>query len=428
MRHTGKVPTNVDNTAVGGHSNRIVMPSHSAFRMPVDGASVLIVDDEPTDVLLLERHLRALGIKRIHTVTDARFAVDACLKLAPDLVVLDLHMPRVDGFEVLHQLRRRLPSSDFVPVLVLTSDVTPASRERALDAGANDFMRKPFDPIEVIQRVRNLLEMQARYAGMRHHNRNLRAELDRQLERQRSLEAELAAARDRVEQVLAGAVRMVYQPIVDLATGATIGVEALARFDHGSVRPPDVWFAEAATVGLRHELELAAVDAALADLDQLPDGWLLSLNAAPEVVVTSAFTERLADVDGERIIVELTEGTAVADYTVLLESIEGVRRTGARIAVDDVGAGYAGLQQIVRLRPDIVKIDRDITAGIDGDPVRRAMAVSLVSFGRETGCLIAAEGIERTAELETLGSLDVTWGQGYLLGRPAPLAARPQLA
>ena len=108
--------------------------------------------------------------------------------------------------------------------------------------------------------------------------------------------------------------------------------------------------------------------------------------------------------------------------TLLLAALDELRRRGARIAVDDAGAGYAGLQQILRLRPDIVKLDLEFTRSIDADPVRRALATSLVTFGRDTGELIIAEGIETLEEFDTLGSLGVCWGQGFYLARPGPLA------
>ena len=92
------------------------------------------------------------------------------------------------------------------------------------------------------------------------------------------------------------------------------------------------------------------------------------------------------------------------------------------MAVDDAGAGYAGLQQILRLRPDIVKLDLEFTRTIDADPVRRALATSLVTFGRDTGELIIAEGIETPEEFDTLERLGVCWGQGFYLARPGPLA------
>jgi EAL domain-containing protein (putative c-di-GMP-specific phosphodiesterase class I) len=169
------------------------------------------------------------------------------------------------------------------------------------------------------------------------------------------------------------------------------------------------------------ELELAAIETAVAALPHLADHLLLSVNASPATAMSPRLMRALGPEAGPRLILELTEQTCIDDYNALLEALEQVRRAGVRLAVDDAGAGYAGLQQILGLRPDIIKLDINITHGMDADPVRRALAASLVSFARDTGATIVAEGIETPAELATLESLGVHWGQGYHLGRPAPL-------
>jgi EAL domain-containing protein (putative c-di-GMP-specific phosphodiesterase class I) len=120
-----------------------------------------------------------------------------------------------------------------------------------------------------------------------------------------------------------------------------------------------------------------------------------------------------------RLILELTEHTRIEDYGPVLAGMELHRREGVRIAVDDTGAGYAGLQHILRLRPDVIKLDLDLTRGIHLDPARRALAVSLKTFADELGAVVVAEGIEVREELETLQALGVPWGQGFHLGRPA---------
>jgi EAL domain-containing protein (putative c-di-GMP-specific phosphodiesterase class I) len=120
-------------------------------------------------------------------------------------------------------------------------------------------------------------------------------------------------------------------------------------------------------------------------------------------------------------VVELTEHSRVEDYDALLGALDALREGGVRIAVDDAGAGYAGLQHILRLHPEILKLDTALTPGIDNDPVRRALAASLLTFADEIGAVIVAEGIETPQELDTLRSLGIPWGQGYHLARPGAL-------
>jgi EAL domain-containing protein (putative c-di-GMP-specific phosphodiesterase class I) len=122
-------------------------------------------------------------------------------------------------------------------------------------------------------------------------------------------------------------------------------------------------------------------------------------------------------------VLELTEHTRVRDYQVLRLCLDRFRERGVRIAVDDAGAGYAGLQHILSLSPDVIKLDLQLTRNVDSDPARRALSACLVQFAREIGAEVVAEGIETPAELDTLRTLGIRWGQGFYLGRPAPVAA-----
>lgn len=385
-------------------------------------ATVLVVDDHASNIALLELLLRGAGVRTVESLTDAREVVSRCLELQPDLVLLDLHMPHMDGCEVLAALQAAIPSDTYLPVLVLTADDSAAARKEALDAGAKDFVIKPFDHVETLLRVRNLLETGALYRAVKSHNARLQAELDERGAQERRTEAARHARRTRVEAVLRDrALSMAFQPILDLRDGALLGVEALARFDCEPYRPPNEWFEEAAAVGLGVELELEAVAAALRQMDQLPVEAFMSVNVSAAAAVRPELEAILAQVPGRRLILELTEHSRVEDYEPLLAAMDGHRLQGVRIAVDDAGAGHAGLRHILRLRPDIIKLDNELARDIDADPVRRALAGSLVTFADEIGAVVVAEGIETEAELATLRSLAVPWGQGYHLGRPGPL-------
>jgi DNA-binding response OmpR family regulator len=119
---------------------------------------ILIVDDEPTNVALLEDMLQEAGYTRLQLVTDSRAALDVCATFNPDLILLDLMMPHVDGFTILEKLREQEDGETFLPVVVLTADISDETKRRALAAGATDFLVKPLDPTEVLLRIRNLLE------------------------------------------------------------------------------------------------------------------------------------------------------------------------------------------------------------------------------------------------------------------------------
>ena len=214
--------------------------------------------------------------------TDPAPALDRCEESLPDVLLLDLHMPGLDGFAVMDALRSILPADAFLPVLVLTADDDAAVKQRALAAGAKDFLTKPFDAIEVVLRVRNLLETKDLYTRLQRHNAQLQAELDAQQAAERRRAEERPAKRPPNRTVLAeNLLSMVFQPIVSLVDGRLVGAEALARFDAEPRRPPNEWFAEANAVGRGVELEMHAVKSALAQLGDLPPGAYMSVNASP---------------------------------------------------------------------------------------------------------------------------------------------------
>jgi diguanylate cyclase (GGDEF)-like protein/PAS domain S-box-containing protein len=215
-----------------------------------------------------------------------------------------------------------------------------------------------------------------------------------------------------------GLVAAQFQPLLDLRTARIAGFEALARFaqttkDH---RPPNVWFSQAHRAGLGPRLEAAALKAALTAPGR-PSAAFLSVNVSPSSLASDEVRE-VFPADLSRVVVEITENELVTAAPSLHETLDELRGRGARIAVDDAGAGYAGFTQLLRLRPDIIKLDRALVHGVAGDDYRAALIGSFVRFARSMDALICAEGIETIADLRALAELDVTYGQGYVLGKP----------
>jgi diguanylate cyclase (GGDEF)-like protein len=228
-----------------------------------------------------------------------------------------------------------------------------------------------------------------------------------------------APQRSEVERILRQrAIEPVFQPVASLTTGRLLGYEALARFPDSPERPPSAWFAQANACGLGPQLEAAAIEAAL-EISGRPHGTYLGLNISPSALSTDVVRGVLPD-DLSGIVIELTEHEVYVGDSLLADSLADLRERGARIAIDDAGAGYAGLKQVMWVRPHIVKLDLDLTRSIHSDPVRMALVESLVRFARRVGATVCAEGIENHDDIEVLANLDVPWGQGYALGRPAP--------
>ena len=217
-----------------------------------------------------------------------------------------------------------------------------------------------------------------------------------------------------------GALELYLQPICTLAGGQPLGYEALSRFMLEPRRTPDLWFADAAAVGLGIELECAAIDAALVVLPRLPEPLTLSVNASPDTVAHGAFAALIGDRDVSRLTLELTEHAIVENYDELNAQIDPLRARGMKLAIDDAGAGFSGLQHILKLQPDIIKLDMALIHDIDADPARRALASAMQMFARQTGAVLVAEGVETREELSTLAKLSFLRVQGYLLGRPGP--------
>jgi diguanylate cyclase (GGDEF)-like protein/PAS domain S-box-containing protein len=214
------------------------------------------------------------------------------------------------------------------------------------------------------------------------------------------------------------ALAIAFQPIVDLRTGDVAGYEALSRFRDAQSRPPDAWFAQAHRCGLGYDLEARALAAALA-VPGRPSGTYLTVNVSPSALTSDAVArvlpERLDD-----LVIEITENEVLTEDPAIAAALAAIRRRGARLAVDDTGSGYAGLTSVMRLAPDVIKLDRTLVAGVAGDPVKAALIESFVRYAREIDADVCAEGIEDLEDLARLADLDVAYGQGFGLGRPAP--------
>jgi EAL domain-containing protein (putative c-di-GMP-specific phosphodiesterase class I) len=233
--------------------------------------------------------------------------------------------------------------------------------------------------------------------------------------------ASAAAKRADVERAIEdnGAFRIAFQPLVALSSGRVVGYEALARFSDG--RAPNLWFEDAHSVGLGVELEMCALSRAVQCATRRRN--YISVNLSPATLTSPALETWLAEgaVDQENIVLELTEHAVVSDYDAMREAFRRIHERGMRIAIDDVGSGFATLRHVVDLRPDMIKLDRSLISYVDEDPARHSLTQSLVQFASATGCAVVAEGIERAEELEVCRMIGVEFGQGYLFGRPGDL-------
>ncbi len=214
---------------------------------------------------------------------------------------------------------------------------------------------------------------------------------------------------------------IVFQPIVALASRAIVGYEALSRFATLPQRGPVEWFQEAHEVGLGAELELWAIRRACERSWALSRGAFMAVNVSPRTAERPDLLALLAGCKVDHVVLEVTEHARVDDYPRFRVAIERVRELGARLAVDDAGAGFASLRHILELDAELIKLDGSLTRSLEADPRRRSLASALIEFGRESGASVLAEHIESELQLVELRRLGVHYGQGYHLGRPEPL-------
>lgn len=214
--------------------------------------------------------------------------------------------------------------------------------------------------------------------------------------------------------------RAVFQPVRNLRDMQIIGYEGLCRFADGHKTSPDQWFAKAHLVGRGTDLEIQALRVVLAAARDIPRQFEISVNLSPTTAIQPAAQQLLRSA-GRRITLELTEYEQVTDP--MYPELEALRREGIRLAVDDTGAGFSNLNRILRLRPEVIKFDRELTVDIHHDPARQALATALVYFAREIGALTVAEGIENEEQHRVLRDLGIHYGQGFFLGPPQPVTS-----
>lgn len=228
-----------------------------------------------------------------------------------------------------------------------------------------------------------------------------------------------ADIRARIEGLIArGGPDVVFQPICDTVTTTVVGYEALSRFPFG-YGSPTMWFRDATNAGIGPLLEVAAIERALVAAESLPRGIFISLNASADTIRSIDLAAKLRPFQKDRAFhIEITEHERVDDYRAVARTIESLRVAGISISVDDVGAGFAGLRQVVELRPDTLKVDYALVHGIDTDAVRRAAAASVIGFAHEIGSTVIMEGVETEAELQVAVELRADMVQGFLTGKP----------
>jgi EAL domain-containing protein (putative c-di-GMP-specific phosphodiesterase class I) len=299
-----------------------------------------------------------------------------------------------------------------LPVILLTAVPSVQTAAAALEYGAFRYLTKPVDPAqpgEVVERaIRSYRLAQTKrdalaLLGQDHQRAGDRAGLEAGFER------------------ALGSLWMAFQPIVSRDGGRLFAYEALTRSDEKTLPHPGALFDAAQRLGRMHELSRAVRARAAAAFAKAPPGVALFVNLEPHDLLDPSLTDPLAPLAAaaDRVVLEITERASLDEISDLSSRIASLRARGYRIAVDDLGAGYAGLSSFLLLQPDIVKLDMSLVRGCDADTVKRRLIRSMVSLCEEMNIQVVAEGVETRAELQALLDLGCHLLQGYLLGRPS---------
>src|SRR3954452_24250425 len=384
---------------------------------------VVLAEDDPDMRALLGAIIAGdEALELVAATPDAEAAIEAARAHQPDVCVLDVAMPRGGGPHAARGIRAACPATRLV---ALSGRDDRDTVVEMLRAGAAGYVVKGASAAEIVDTVRRTArgewalssavtagvidELSARLAGD-----------ERRARRGRDIAKRIEAA------LGDGVLGMVFQPICELRTRRAVGYEALARFDHEPVRGPDVWFAEAAEVGMLLELELTAVRGALGALPALGPEAFLAINVSPSTLCAPGLLELIrACGAGRRLVIEATEHTPIHDYERVGAGLAALREHGVRLAVDDAGAGFASLRHIVRLAPDFIKIDGAITRQVAADRGQRALTKALIAFAAETRASIVAEGLEIDEQIEVRREIGVRSGQGYWLDPLVPASKQP---
>lgn len=380
---------------------------------PAHRGLILLVDDEPTITRGYARNLTASGYQVV-VAHDGMEAAALFRERAFDVIISDISMPGMSGLELLRAVREH--DLD-VPVILMTGGPAMQSAVEAMEYGAHRYLVKPIDPA-------HLDEVVAR-AGRMHQMARVRREALEQYRAGGRQVGDRAGLEARFDRALA-TIWIAYQPIISWASRTLFAYEALVRNEEPALRSPSDLFDAAERLGRLHELGRIIRQRVADTLRDVPHMQLVFVNVHTADLQDDSLFHPSSPLSGyaQRVVLEITERAALDQVKDLMARMAQLRQMGYRIAVDDLGAGYAGLTSFAQLEPEVVKVDMSLVRGIDSSPTKQKLLSSIIGLCRDLKIQIIAEGIETAAERDTLIRLGGDLCQGYLFahpGRPFPV-------
>jgi EAL domain-containing protein (putative c-di-GMP-specific phosphodiesterase class I) len=365
--------------------------------------SVLVLDDDSQLLAVTSRVLTRSAYRCITCQTGSE-ALERLASEQVDVVVTDLSMPGMSGVEFMRRVRERSPD---LPILVMTGAPAVESAIQSIDAGVFRYLTKPILPAQLIKAVGDAVHScalaRARRAAYAHLIAQEQSACDGQT---------LARALD--------AMWLAVQPIVSTVERRVVAYEALLRTKDPVLSNPSKLLAAAERLELLPSVGHAVRQAAAKVATTLPEGVDLFVNLHPSDLLDDQLFSRAAPLSSvaDRIVLEVTERASLDEIPDARVRVSSLKEMGYRIALDDMGAGYAGLASFAMLQPNFVKLDMALVRDVDTDPVKQTLVRTLLGLARELGIEVIAEAVETAAERESLVSMGCTRQQGYLFARP----------
>ncbi len=378
------------------------------------GARVLVVDDDPHVLAVYKEILVEHGYS-VDAASDGFHAIDRLRTKSYDVIVSDIAMPGMDGIQFLHSVR------DFdldVPVILSTGNPALETAVRAVEEGAFRYLCKPLRADELGETVRRAARLHD-FARLKRQSLELLGESGWSL----GDRASLAPRFERAIETL----WMAFQPIVAPRTHSVFAYEALVRSEEPTLPMPGDLFGAAERLGRVAELGLVIRRKVAEALLHVPAGVLVFVNVHPhnlndeQLYSPSGPLSRVA----ARIVLEVTERASLDRIPDIRAKVAALKALGFRLAIDDLGAGYAGLGALTQIEPDVVKIDMSLIRDVDAQLTKQTVIRSMAALCRDLGMQLVAEGVETQAESATLTQLGCELLQGYLFGRPSAELAGP---
>ncbi len=377
--------------------------------VPADGSRglVLLVDDEPTIVRGFARILTAAGFS-VQIAHDGREAADLARGMSFDAIVSDIAMPEMNGLQLLRSVREH--DLD-VPVILMTGGPAVESAVQAMEYGALRYLIKPVESKqleEVVARATRLHQM---------------AKIKREALELFRLEGKHLGDRAGLEVRFANALKtlwLAFQPIVSWGNKSVVAYEALVRNEEPTLRAPPDLFEAAERLGRLRELGQIIRDRVAQTLIDVPIEAEVFVNVHALELDDDSLFDPSAPLSAfaKRVVLEITERAPLDKIKDANARVAQLRSMGYRIAVDDLGAGYAGLTSFAHLEPEVVKVDMSLIRGLDQSPTKQKLLRSIVGLCRDLEIKMIAEGIETVEERDTLVRLGGDLCQGYLFARP----------